>query len=158
MFRTKTSNMLPSTIFVKIFITEPLSPATPSRRYVLETLPPCTGIHKVVYMDRCMPRLDYPLDDPCMHQHTRTAIYIYIIYIREHGGHVATLQGQRRDESQHIAQAHHGGELPVGAVAAVAHGPGDEGTSRHRRPEGDGGESSAVTERPFANIHQRVWE
>ena len=52
---------------------------------------------------------------------------------------------------KHIAQLFQGGELPVVAVAAAAHGPGDEG-SRHTRREDDGGESRAVLERLQANI------
>ena len=76
---------------------------------------------------------------------------------RIHGAHVATPQGKLRDEAQHIARPLHGGELPVGAVATVAHGPGDEGTSGHRRPEGDGGEIS-ITKTTFTDSDQRVWQ
>ena len=42
------------------------------------------------------------------------------------------------------------------STCSSAHGPGDEGGSV--RPEEDGGESSAVTERLLANIHQGVRE
>ena len=70
---------------------------------------------------------------------------------------VATLEGQRRDEPQHIARMLQRGELTVGAVAAAAHGPGDEGSSGHRRSEDDRGETSAVTERTVANMYQSVW-
>ena len=39
---------------------------------------------------------------------------------------IAALQGQRCDESQHIAQLFQGGHLPVLAVATVADDPGNE--------------------------------
>ena len=58
--------------------------------------------------------------------------------VRIYVEHITLFQSERRDEPQHIAQLLHGGELPVGAVATAAHGPGDEGTSGHRRPEDDG--------------------
>ena len=69
-------------------------------------------------------------------------------------GHIATAKGQQRDELQHIAHPLQDGELPVGAVATAAHGPGDEGTRRTTRPEEDVRKSSAVTERFFANRGQ----
>ena len=73
-----------------------------------------------------------------------------------YGGHIATLHPQQRDEPQHIARILQDGELPVGAVATAAHGPGDEGTRRTTRPEEDVRKSSAVTERFFANRGQIV--
>jgi len=76
---------------------------------------------------------------------------------RIHGGHIATFQSQRRDEPQHIARLLQGGELPVDAVAHAAHGPRDEGT-RQTRPEGDSGESRAVSESTVANTGQSVRE
>ena len=62
--------------------------------------------------------------------------------------------GKRRDKTEHIAQLPHGGELPVVAVAAAAHGPGDEG-SRQRRSEDpyEGVEKVAAMER-IANRHR----
>ena len=50
------------------------------------------------------------------------------------------------------------GELPVGAVTAVAHGPGNEGSSGHRRPEDYGGESSALLESGGTDPYQGVRE
>ena len=88
---------------------------------------------------------------------TRTSLEHPLAAIRVDAAHVATLQGQHRDEAQHIARLLQGGELPVGSVTTTAHGPGDEGTSRHRRPEDDGGESGAVSECLVANILQSVW-
>ena len=49
-------------------------------------------------------------------------------------------------------------DLPVGAVAAAAHDPGDEGGSRHRWPEDDGGEIIAFFEWHHSNRDQRVWQ
>ena len=72
-------------------------------------------------------------------------------------GHIPMLQCQRRGEPQHIAQLIHSCELPVGAVATVAHGPGDEGRCRHR-PEGDGGEPLARFEGILSNSGERVWK
>ena len=76
---------------------------------------------------------------------------------RIHSGHVPTRNCQRRDEPQHIAQALHGGELPVGAVATAAHGPGDEDI-RHTRREDDRSESHAALESISVNLGQCVGE
>ena len=48
------------------------------------------------------------------------------------------IAGTLRDDPQHITQSPQGGELPVGTVAAAAHGPGDECTSGYRWTEDDG--------------------
>ena len=47
-------------------------------------------------------------------------------------------------------------DLPVGAVATATHGPGDEGTSGHRRSEDDGGEYRTVIKTISADSGQRV--
>ena len=92
-----------------------------------------------------------------LHVH-RTIIKNSLAPIRIQRLHVATLQGQRRDEAQHIARLLQGGELPVGSVATAAHGPGDEGTSRHGWPEDDGGESLTSIKTFSADCVQRVWQ
>ena len=48
--------------------------------------------------------------------------------------------------------------MPVGAVAAAAHGPDDEGVPRLRLPEDDGGKSFAIFESFGSHRVQRVWE
>ena len=68
-----------------------------------------------------------------------------------YGGHISTLQWQRRDESQHIAQLLQAGELPVGAVVTAAHGPCYHG-SRNMRSKDGGGESLAVQKGKLANL------
>ena len=86
-----------------------------------------------------------------------TVLEHVLVPIRTQTEHVATPKGQHCDESYHIAQLLRGGELSVGAVAAAAHGPGDEG-SRRPRPEDGRGEAGALTERALAHIAQRVRE
>ena len=54
--------------------------------------------------------------------------------------------------SQHITQSLYGGELPVGAAAAVTHTPDDEYTSGYRWTEYDGDESIATYESILVNI------
>ena len=78
--------------------------------------------------------------------------------LTSNGVHVATPQGHHRDEPQYIARVLQSGELPVVAVATAAHDPGDEGCSGHRRPEDDGGESSALCESGDAELSQGVRE
>ena len=73
--------------------------------------------------------------------------YIWI----ENGGRIAVLYGEQRDNPEHVAQQLERGDLPISTVVAVAHGPGDEGARRRRRPEDDGGESRAVQERTVSN-------
>ena len=48
--------------------------------------------------------------------------------------------------------------MPVGTVAAAAHGPGDECTSRHRWTEDDGDESITTYESIVVKIYQTVWQ
>ena len=43
-------------------------------------------------------------------------------------------------------------------MAAAAHGPGDEGSSGHRRPEDDGGEFPTASECILAQMNQSMWE
>ena len=49
-------------------------------------------------------------------------------------------------------------DLPVGAVATAAHGPGDEGCSGRRRPEDGRGESRTSIKTSYADSDQRVWQ
>ena len=79
--------------------------------------------------------------------------------IRIHTLLIATPQGKRRDEPQHIAHTRQVGELPVGAVAAAAHGPGGEGAPGEKQSEDDRGETSATRERTVAKSgHSRSRE
>ena len=72
-------------------------------------------------------------------------------------GHSATLiQDHHRDEPHHIAQLLHRGQFPVGAVAAVAHGPDNECT-RCTRLEDGSGKTGAIQKCTIANIDQRFW-
>ena len=62
-----------------------------------------------------------------------------------------TLHDEVRDEPQHITQSLHGGGLPVDAVAAVTHAPGDE-CSGNRWTEYDGDQSIAAYKSILVNI------
>ena len=77
---------------------------------------------------------------------TRAALEHWSQSVPIHSVHIETLHSEHRDALQHIAQSLQDGEPPVGAVAAAAHGPGDEDTSRYRRSEDDGGEALAAAE------------
>ena len=69
--------------------------------------------------------------------------------------HVTTLQHKCHDQPQHIAQSLQGGELPVGAVATVAHCPDEEGRW-HTWPYRDSGEAKAVPERVNVALHRVI--
>ena len=69
--------------------------------------------------------------------------------------HVTTSQHKCHYDPQHIAQSLQGGELPVGAVATVAHGPDEEGRW-HTRPYRDSVEARAVLERVNVALHRVI--
>ena len=51
----------------------------------------------------------------------RATLEDLLLSTRIYAGQMATLNGERRDEPQHIARLLQRGEPPVGAMATVAH-------------------------------------
>ena len=87
-------------------------------------------------------------------EHLLSAIWIQTL-------HITTIQGKHRDPPQQIARLLQCGQPPVGAVAAVAHGPCDKGTPGHGYSEQNRGrcvESTATRECSFACLDQCFWE
>ena len=80
---------------------------------------------------------------------SRKSVKYLLASIRIHSVDVTTIQGQPRDEPQHIDQPLHGA---VDTVVTASHGPDDEGSPRHRRSEYDRGRLSAVYKCMVINI------
>ena len=102
--------------------------------------------HSPIRIDRCRAFVDInnTTQSRTARKHTSAFIWIY-------SGQIATFQGKRRYQAQHIAQICHSGELPVRAIAHAADCPDDE-----RLPqtwsERNTDEGRAFSERPVAHI------
>lgn len=89
--------------------------------------------------------------------YVRAPIKHTLLSVRIQTSHVTSFHRQRRDQIKQIAGVLQGRQLPVAAVAAPTHDPGDEGCGQTRL-EDDAPQSKTIGERLGTHCQQRFWK